>query len=140
VKRAITTTGGSNGRRALLSIAVLLLAVGCAKGATTAGDRASPTATVSTTPATPGARVWIAVFAVADDPSALDRETAELSPILGSAIRVSPVQCFHGLPREAGTGYVISAVADTREDLDALVARTGKGPMVEKEVGEFCLD
>ncbi|MDP9329120.1 MAG: hypothetical protein M3P11_00500 [Actinomycetota bacterium] len=133
MKRATTTTG----RRALLPIAVLLVAVGCAKGATTTGD---PTAMVSTTPGTPGARVWIAVFAVADDPDALDPETTELSPILGSAIRVSPVQCFHGLPPEAGTGYVIGAVADTREGLDALVVRTGKDPMLEKEVGEFCLD
>jgi hypothetical protein len=93
-----------------------------------------------TSPATPGAKVWIAVFAVADDPSSLDGETAQLSPMLGSAIRVSPVQCFHGLPRTVGTGYVIGAVADTRAQLDALVAHTGETAMFEKEVGEFCLD
>jgi hypothetical protein len=127
----------------MLVVAVVLLSAGCAKGATAVGDRASRTMTVTPTPtlpATPGAKVWIAVFAAADDPSALDRETSQLSLILGSAIRVSPVQCFHGLPREAGTGYVIGAVADTREDLDAIVAQTGKTPMVEKVVGEFCLD
>jgi hypothetical protein len=143
VKRARPTRGRSNWPPAASTVVVLLLAAGCAKTSATPGDRTSPAVAASpasTSPATPGAKVWIAVFATADDPSALDRETAELSPILGSAIRVSPVQCFHRLPPEADTGYVIGAVADTRAALEAIVVQTGKTPIFEKEAREFCLD
>ena len=80
------------------------------------------------------------MFAVADDPSALDAQTGALLPLLGSSIRVSPVQCFRGLPAAAGDGYLIGVVAGEKADLLSLVAKTGRTPLFETHVGELCLD
>jgi hypothetical protein len=83
---------------------------------------------------------WIVVFRVTVDPSDLDAETARLAPILGSAVRASPVQCFRGLPASAGRGYLLGAVARTKPEVRALVARAGLAPLFIARVDELCLD
>ena len=45
----------------------------------------------------------------ADDLDAVDPSAARA---LGQALVVSPVDCFEGLPSEAGDGYLIGAVAE----------------------------
>jgi hypothetical protein len=112
--------------------------------------------TSGTTPSSPGspapssasvwngsparASVWIAVFGVASDPNDLDDDTARLAPLLGTAIRISPAQCFHGLPASAGQGYLIGAIAQTKTELRELVSAARVTPLFEWHVDELCLD
>ncbi len=80
------------------------------------------------------------MFRVASDANDLDDDTARLAPLLGTAIRVSPTQCFHGLPASAGQGYLIGAIARTRTELRRLVSTTRVTPLFEAHVDELCLD
>jgi hypothetical protein len=99
--------------------------------------RASASSRSSTGPAV---SAWIAVFAIADDPSDLDVKTAELVPTLGTAMRASPVQCFRGLPAAAGSGYVLGAVAETRSEMRRLETAAGRDPLFEARIEERCLE
>jgi len=134
------------GARALVVVVGvgLILTAGCSKpgsGASTGTSRpSSPSGSAAPRSASPNTREWIAVLRVAADPSDLDAETVRLAPELGPAFRASPVQCFRGLPADAGTGYVLGVVATTKSELRSLEVRSGLAPLFETRAEELCID
>lgn len=105
-------------------------------------ERATVPASSSSTATDPSAaRSWLAGLRVERDPDALDDDTQALTDVLGSSLVVSPASCLRGLPDGVGSStYVLGAVASTPEELDGLIARTGREPLFEVEVEVLCTD
>jgi len=94
-----------------------------------------------TAASTPGAATaWLAAVDVAPRADDLDPATDRLRDVLGVALVVSPTDCFAGLPMEAGEGYVIGAVAETRQDAERLLDEAGEGPLFVAPVTILCSD
>jgi hypothetical protein len=81
--------------------------------------------------------VAVEVAARADD---LDAATQRLREPLGEALVVSPVDCFEGLPDDAGQGYVIGALSPSKEDAERLVAEAGEAVLFSASVTIVCPD
>jgi hypothetical protein len=77
------------------------------------------------------------VAPLADD---LDAMTARLREPLGESLVVSPADCFRGLPAEVDDGYVIGALASSREEAQELVADAGETVLFAASVTILCTD
>jgi hypothetical protein len=93
----------------------------------------------SATPIASGDR-WIAVIDVASEPSDLDALTRHLREPLGTALVVSPTDCFEGLPDRAGEGYLIGAAGESRADVERLVTDAGEEVAFSAKVTIVCID
>ena len=96
------------------------------------GESVSPSDAVVTS--------WLAAIAVAPLADDLDEQTASLKQALGRALVVSPESCFDGLPDQAGSGYILGAVADSREEVVQIVAEAGAEPVFVRSVTILCTD
>lgn len=111
-------------RAAVPALALAVLLAAC----TDAPDATPRSGTPSSSPsAATGATgsFWLAGLYVAANPGDLDAQTARLAPIAGGALVVAPAGCFAGLPREAGSGYLLGVTASTRAEVERMVGRTG---------------
>jgi len=119
-------------RSALAALAVAIIAVaGCGGG----GGGGDPTTTSS-----PDGLRWLAAVEVAQRADDLDAATQRLREPLGQALVVSPVDCFQGLPPEAGDGYVIGALAASSEAAEEIVAEAGEPLLFSASVTIVCPD
>jgi hypothetical protein len=119
---------------ALVAVATIAVAA-CGGG----GGRSDPSSTASPRASAGGGR-WIAVVEVAPRADDLDTATERLREPLGTALVVSPVDCFEGLPAEAGEGYVIGALAGSSEEAERLVAGAGEPVLFTASVTILCVD
>jgi formylmethanofuran:tetrahydromethanopterin formyltransferase len=134
---------GSEMYKVLIAYWCALTLAGCADdpGPREASTPSAPTPFVSRPSATPDHEErWIAVIDVASDPSDLDTLTQRLLDPLGSALMVAPTQCFGGLPDDAGDGYVIGAVGDSRRGVERRVADAGEEVAFSANVTILCSD
>jgi hypothetical protein len=129
--------------KVLIAFGLALTSAGCADDP---GPRSSSpsaaTPSVSRPSATPSddEERWIAVIDVAPDPSDLDPLTQRLLDPLGTALMVAPTQCFEGLPDEAGNGYIIGAVGDSRREVERRVLEAGEDVAFNANVKILCTD
>ena len=132
----MTTTGRIRDRGVpqLLVLAVAIALAGCG------GERETvdPSPASSDPPAS-DAR-WLAAIEVAPRADDLDALTLRVRDLLGPALVVSPVSCFEGLPARAGDGYVIGAVAHSREVVERLVGDAGEPVLFTASVTILCTD
>jgi hypothetical protein len=129
--------------KVLIAYCCALTLAGCADdlGPREASTPSASTPSVSRASATPDHEErWIAVIDVASDPSDLDTLTQRLLDPLGSALMVAPTQCFEGLPDDAGDGYVIGAVGDSRRWVERRVADAGEEVAFSANVTILCSD
>ena len=115
---------------AVVSLAVAMVACGGR------GDGGDPTAPAPT----PDEARWLAAVEVASRADDLDAATQRLREPLGQALVVSPADCFEGLPADAGQGYVIGALAPSRDDAERLVAEAGEQVLFSASVTIVCPD
>jgi hypothetical protein len=128
-----------NGLRTLRSAAVIA-ALSLWLPACGADAPPGPTG-ADTAASTPGAATaWLAAVEVAPRADDLDPATDRLREVFGGALVVSPTDCFAGLPAEAGEGYLIGAVADTRQDVERLLDDAGEVPLFVAPVTILCSD
>jgi hypothetical protein len=120
---------------------VVVLLVACA------GRQATPPATPPSSEATPTGGspsplpVWIAVFRSAEDPNDLEDDAEGLMERAGTAVVVAPEGCFGGLRGQGDVRageYVLAVAADSREELEAVVSRAGREPVVTARVEDLC--
>jgi hypothetical protein len=130
--------------KVLIAFGLALTLAGCADdpGPRAASTPSTPTPSVPRPSATPPDHEerWIAVIDVASDPSDLDTLTQRLLDPLGSALMVAPTQCFEGLPDEAGNGYIIGAVGDSRREVERRVLEAGEDVAFNANVKILCTD
>jgi len=119
------------GRSTVVALAVAIAVAACGGDAGGGGD---PTAGVSS----PDGGRWLAAVEVASRADDLDAATQRLREPLGEALVVSPVDCFEGLPADAGDGYVIGALAATRQAAEGLVAEAGEQLLFSTSVTIVC--
>jgi hypothetical protein len=135
---------GPEMRKVLIAFGLALTLAGCADdpGPGEASTPSTPTPSVPRPSATPSDHEerWIAVIDVASDPSDLDTLTQRLLDPLGSALMVAPTQCFEGLPDEAGNGYIIGAVGDSRREVERRVLEAGEDVAFNANVKILCTD
>ena len=124
--------------RGLSAVTVVALAIVIAScgGDGGGGGGGDPTTTASS----PDAVRWLAAVEVAPWADDLDAATQRLREPLGEALVVSPVDCFEGLPPEAGQGYVIGALAVSSEAAEGLVAEAGEPLLFIAPVTIVCPD
>ena len=96
------------------------------------GSRAAPSPAIEAT--------WLAAVEVAPRADDLDAATERLKGPLGTALVVSPTDCFDGLPAEAGDGYVIGAVGRSEEHVAELVTDAGETVLFTASVTVLCTD
>jgi hypothetical protein len=135
---------GRKMRKVLIAVGVALTLAGCGDDPDP-GQGSTPSAatpSVSGSSASPPAdeERWIAVVDVAPDPNDLDALTQQLLGPLGTALVVSPTDCFEGLPETAGEGYLIGAVGDSRSDVEELVVDAGERVAFSANVTILCTD
>ncbi len=122
------------------SAAVLVVLCLSASLAACAGER-TPAASSVTASRASATSTWLAVLRVERDPDALDADTQALTDVLGGSLVVSPASCLRGLPHGVdASSYVLGVVAADRAELDDLVARTDRDPVVRVEVEVLCTD
>jgi hypothetical protein len=141
------------------AVVVGLLAGACGSGETTSRRESATTAptpqpTVAPTATDVAATVveptvelpqeWVAVFRVADV-DALHKETQELLRLVPRNIAVAPIGCWVGLMEELGNPvgesvYVSAVVADTRRELERVVDKVGRQPILVGEFPAMCVD
>jgi hypothetical protein len=132
-------------RNVVIAIGVVLALASCGEdpeppsGASSASAATPSVSPLSPTPSAYEQR-WIAVIRVAPDPNDLDALTQELLDPLGTALVVSPTECFEGLPDTASDGYVIGAVADTRSEAEGLILDAGEEVAFSARVTMVCTD
>jgi hypothetical protein len=136
--------GGVEVRNVLIAIGVALALGSCSEdpepgGASSASTTAPPVSPSTSTPSAVEER-WIAVIRVAPEPSDLDALTQQLLDPLGTALVVSPAECFEGLPDTALGGYLIGAVGDTRSEAEGLVLDAGEEVVFSAHVTIVCTD
>jgi len=86
--------------------------------------------------------LWLAGFRVADVRD-LNADTQELIDLVGSAINVSPVSCFEGIPpryAQRPDAYILGVVADSRDRLEEVIRSTGREPLFVTRVRTACVD
>jgi hypothetical protein len=136
--------GGPEVRNVLIAIGVALALASCGEDPEPGGASSTSAATPSVSPASPTPPAyeerWIAVIRVAPDPSDLDALTQQLLDPLGTALVVSPTECFEGLPENALGGYLIGAVSDTRSEVEGLVEDAGEEVAFSARVTIVCTD
>lgn len=120
----------------LVSVAAFVLGA-CGGGGADPVQPGSPAATA--TPPSDAAR-WLAAVEVAPRADDLDAATERLIEPLGTALVVSPTDCFEGLPAGAGEGYVIGAVGDSRDAVERLVTDAGEPILFTASVTILCTD
>jgi hypothetical protein len=129
-------------RNVLIAIGLALALASCAKDPEPDGASNALTAAPTVSPSTPTPSAyeerWIAVIRVAPEPSDLDALTQQLLDPLGTALVVSPAECFEGLPDTALGGYLIGAVGDTRSEAEGLVLDTGEEVVFSAHVTIVC--
>jgi hypothetical protein len=122
---------------AAVMIAASIAAAACG-GAARPGAH-EPPASGSLTPV--GGERWLAAVEVAPRADDLDQATTRLSDALGPALVVSPIDCFDGLPPEAGDdGYVIGALTDSAAEAERLVDEAGEQALFTASVTILCTD
>lgn len=124
---------GPSRRLAALTLAIGLTACGGDRGALESPPPAP------SGPSASDAR-WLAVIEAAPRADDLDALTQRVRDPLGPALVVSPVSCFEGLPERAGDGYVIGAVAGSREEAELLVEGAGEPVLFTASVMIVCTD
>jgi len=130
-------------RNVLIAIGVALSLGSCSEDPEPGGASSASTApTVSPSTPTPSGfeERWIAVIRVASEPSDLDALTQQLLGPLGTALVVSPAECFEGLPDTVLGGYLIGAVRDTRSEAEGLVLDAGEEVVFSAHVTIACTD
>jgi hypothetical protein len=134
--------GGPEVRNVLIAICVALALASC--GEDPELDRAPMTSASSVPPSSPTPstyeKKWIAVVLEAPEPSDLDALTQQLMDPLGTALVVSPAECFEGLPETALGGYLIGAVGDTRSEAEGLILDAGEEVVFSSRVTIVCTD
>lgn len=130
------------------------------RGGATASTPAGPTPIVvgptAPTPAGPTPAVveptldllreWVAVFRVADiGDDRLDKEIQELLRLVPMNIAVGPVGCWVGLRERLGnppgeTSWVSAVVAGSRTELERVVDKVGRQPLLVGEFPAMCVD
>lgn len=141
------------------TVVATLLVGGCGSGERTQ-PRESATATprrqvsVTPTPTEPMAtapeptiellREWVAVFRVADARD-LQQETDEFLRLVPKNIAIAPIGCWVGLPERLGNPkgesvYVAAVVAESRQELDRVVEKIGRDPILLGEFPAMCVD
>ncbi len=135
---------GSEMRKMLIAFGLALTLACCADepGPRRSSSPSTATPSVSRPSATPpdDEERWIAVIDVASDPSDLDPLTQRLLDPLGTALMVAPTHCFEGLPDDAGNGYVIGAVGDSRREVERRVVGAGEDLAFSANVKILCTD
>jgi hypothetical protein len=136
--------GGIEVRNVLIAIGVALALGSCSEDPEPGGASSASTAAPTVSPSTPTPSAfeerWIAVVRVAPEPSDLDALTQQLLDPLGTALVVSPAECFEGLPDTALGGYLIGAVGDTRSEAEGLVLDAGEEVVFSAHVTIVCTD
>lgn len=117
------------------TITALFLAVALAA----CGGRGGGGEPTDPTPTPDGVR-WLAAVEVASRADDLDAVTQRLREPLGKALVVSPVDCFEGLPDDAGQGYIVGAVAPSKRDAERLVSDAGEAVLFSASVTIVCSD
>lgn len=86
-------------------------------------------------------REWVAVFRVAEVEE-LEDETQELLRLVPKNIAIAPIICWVGLREKLSNakGYVSAVVAESREELDRVVEKVGREPILEGEFPTMCVD
>jgi hypothetical protein len=87
-------------------------------------------------------REWVAVFRFAEV-DRLDAETQELLRLVPKHIAISPIGCWVGLVEKLGNPqgeslYVAAVVARSREELEKVIKRVGREPILEGEFPAMC--
>ena len=118
-------------RPSTTAVSVLAIAMVACAGRGGGGDPTAPA------PTSDGPR-WLAAVAVAPRADDLDATTQRLREPLGTALVVSPVDCFEGIPADSGQGYVIGALAPSKEDAERLVAEAGEAVLFSASVTIVC--
>jgi len=90
-------------------------------------------------------QVWVAVLGVAEAPSALSSDRAEVLATLGDALEgsviVSPVGCLQGLPPALPAGgYVLAIQQGSRAEVAVLAAQLPDEPRFLGPVQVICTD
>jgi hypothetical protein len=81
------------------------------------------------------------VFESAADPDDLDAATADLLERVGGGTVTSPAGCFREGLEGSGIApgdYVLGVAAESRGELDDLVARSGREPIFRGQVVDTC--
>ena len=127
-------TGARRSGAILVALCLSVVLAACA------GER-TPAASSVTASSASATTTWLAVLRVERDPDALDAETQALADVLGGSLVVSPASCLRGLAPEVDpSSYVLGVVAPDRAELEELVARTDRDPVVRVEVEVLCTD
>lgn len=131
-----------------------VVAVALFVGACGSGERAPRPESATTTPTDvieeePEPTVdlvqeWVAVFRVAEAQD-LQAETQELFRLVPKNIAVAPMGCWVGLPEKLGNPqgeslYVSAVVAESRQELDRVVEKAGREPILLGEFAAMCVD
>ena len=119
--------------RSTFAAAFLAAALVACGGRGGGGDPTAPA------PTPDGAR-WLAAVEVASRADDLDAATQRLREPLGQALVVSPVDCFEGMPADAGEGYVIGALSSSKVDAERLVAEADEAVLFSASVTIVCRD
>jgi len=127
--------------RLLTTAALLLVAVSCAsRSPSTVEASGPPTPSVA-----PTDQVWVAVLGVAERPSDLSSDRAEVLATLGDALEgsvvVSPVGCLEGVPPTLpDDGYVLAIEQGSRAEVGVLAAQLPDAPKFLGPVHVRCTD
>ena len=135
---------GREMRKTLITVGFVLTLAGCGDdpepGRASTPSTSMPSVSSPSVSSSANEERWIAVVDVASDPSDLDALTQQLLDPLGSALVVSPTDCFEGLPDAAGDGYLIGAVGDARSEVEQLVVDAGETVAFSADVTILCTD
>jgi hypothetical protein len=87
---------------------------------------------------------WIAVFRVGEAQD-LNEEAQDLLRLVPKNVAVAPIGCWVGLPKQLGnpTGesvYVSAVVAETRQELNRVIGKAGREPILVGEFQAMCVD
>lgn len=99
-------------------------------------------ATTQPDPTVDHPREWVAVFRVAELEQ-LEEETQELLRLVPRNIAISPIGCWVGLREKLGNPsgesvYVSAVVAESREELELVVQKVGREPMLTGQFPLMC--
>lgn len=115
--------------------------------ATPTGDATETSTSVAPTDPEPTfqlPRDWVAVFRVAEVEH-LDDETQEFMRLVPHNIAIAPIGCWVGVPERLGNPegdsvYVAAVVADSREELEEVIEKVGREPILVGEFPAMCVD
>ena len=134
-------SAGLRAGRLLTTAALLLVTVSCAsRSPSTIEASGPPIPSVA-----PAEQVWVAVLGVAERPSDLSSDRAEVLATLGDALEgsvvVSPAECLEGLPSTlSADGYVLAIEQGSRDEAAILAAQLPHAPRYLGPVHVRCTD